>query len=97
MYNARMIHRPRLRSGSEVPEKSGRGQPHSKTLARRIARHSFREVLECGCPLPLSSLRARGLVLMLLNYFAPSPGPWTLGNEDPLEFELWSFSGYWSL
>jgi hypothetical protein len=32
---------------------SGRGQPHSKTLSRRIARHSFREVLECGCPLPL--------------------------------------------
>src|SRR5262249_42642708 len=35
---------------------SGRGQPHSKTLTRRIARHSLREVLECGCPLPLSLL-----------------------------------------
>jgi hypothetical protein len=32
---------------------SGRGQPHSKTLPRRITRYSFREVLECGCPLPL--------------------------------------------
>jgi 3-isopropylmalate/(R)-2-methylmalate dehydratase small subunit len=35
---------------------SGRGQPHSKTLSRRIAPHSFREVLECGCPPPLSVL-----------------------------------------
>jgi len=32
---------------------SGMGLPHSKTLSRRIARHSLREVLECGCPLPL--------------------------------------------
>src|SRR6266581_261454 len=32
---------------------SGRGQPHSKTLSRGVARHFFREVLECGCPLPL--------------------------------------------
>jgi hypothetical protein len=32
---------------------SGTGQPHSKTLARFLARHSVREVLECGCPLPL--------------------------------------------
>src|SRR5947209_5640774 len=35
---------------------SGRGQPHSKTLSRPIARCSVREVLECGCPLPLSVL-----------------------------------------
>jgi len=34
-------------------DESGRGQPHSKTLSRRIARHFFRKVLECGCPLPL--------------------------------------------
>src|SRR6266436_6390442 len=33
--------------------KSGRGQPHSKTLARRLTCCSLREVLECGCPLPL--------------------------------------------
>jgi hypothetical protein len=39
--------------GSGISKKSGRGQPHSKTLSRRIARPSFREVLECGCPLPL--------------------------------------------
>jgi hypothetical protein len=32
------------------------GLPHSKTLARRFARHYLREVLECGCPLPLSLL-----------------------------------------
>jgi oligogalacturonide lyase len=29
-------------------------QPHSKTLSRGITRYSFREFLECGCPLPLS-------------------------------------------
>ena len=34
--------------------KSGRGLPHSKTLPRFSARGSFRKVLECGCPLPLS-------------------------------------------
>ena len=34
--------------------KSGRGQPHSKTLARSHGRLYLREVLECGCPLPLS-------------------------------------------
>jgi hypothetical protein len=32
---------------------SGIGLPHSTTLARLIARQSFRKVLECGCPLPL--------------------------------------------
>jgi len=32
---------------------SGRGQPHSKTLARFSARYFLRKVLECGCPLPL--------------------------------------------
>jgi hypothetical protein len=32
---------------------SGREQPHSKTLARFSACRSIREVLECGCPLPL--------------------------------------------
>jgi len=41
---------------------SGRGQPHSKTLSRRIARCSFREVLECGCPLPLSLWASTGTV-----------------------------------
>jgi hypothetical protein len=35
---------------------SGRGQPHSKTLLRRIACHFFREVVECGSPMPLSLL-----------------------------------------
>jgi len=37
------------------------GLPHSTTLSRRIARHFIREVVECGCPLPLylhSSTRA---------------------------------------
>src|SRR6266850_6692330 len=41
---------------------SGRGQPHSKTLSRGIARRSFREVLECGCPLPLSLRSSAGTV-----------------------------------
>src|SRR5260370_38956488 len=27
--------------------------PHSKTLAGSLAWHSVREVLDCGCPLPL--------------------------------------------
>jgi hypothetical protein len=33
--------------------KSGIRLPHSKTLSRRIARYSFREVVECGSPMPL--------------------------------------------
>jgi hypothetical protein len=32
---------------------SGIGLPHSKTLSRQIAALSFREVLECGSPMPL--------------------------------------------
>jgi hypothetical protein len=43
-------------SGTIAPNElleSDRGEPHSKTLSRRIARNSFREVLKCGCPLPL--------------------------------------------
>jgi len=31
---------------------SGMGLPHSKTLARSKARRNFREVLECGSPMP---------------------------------------------
>jgi protein ImuB len=34
---------------------SGRGQLHSKTLRELEAPEKFRQVLECGCPLPLSS------------------------------------------
>jgi len=37
--------------------KSGMGLPHSPAaagLARVTARHSFREVVECGSPMPLS-------------------------------------------
>jgi hypothetical protein len=34
--------------------KSGIGLPHSTTLARITARHGFREVVECGSPMPLS-------------------------------------------
>src|SRR6267154_1527439 len=49
--------------------KSGRGQPHSKTLARIPARNSIREVLECGCPLPLfrSTLHATALNFALVH------------------------------
>jgi hypothetical protein len=35
--------------------KSGRGQPHSMTLAPVIGSQSFRQVLDCGCPPPLSA------------------------------------------
>jgi TolB-like protein len=35
---------------------SGRGQPQSKTLARSLTCHSVREVVECGCPLPLCTI-----------------------------------------
>ena len=33
--------------------KSGIGPLHSTTLARSIAHHSLREVVECGSPMPL--------------------------------------------
>jgi hypothetical protein len=36
-----------------VEKESGRGQPHSKTLARFRKWRYLRKVLECGCPLPL--------------------------------------------
>src|SRR5438034_9860510 len=32
---------------------SGRGKPHSKTLRDTPTLAKFRQVLECGCPLPL--------------------------------------------
>jgi hypothetical protein len=41
--------------------KSGIGLPHSKTLPRWIARLFFREVVECGSPMPLSFLAAGGV------------------------------------
>jgi hypothetical protein len=49
--------RPGYRLIAQVRDtrESGRGQPHSKTLARFSARCLFRKVLECGCPLPLLS------------------------------------------
>ncbi len=34
-------------------QKGGIGLPQSKTLARMRGREYFRQVLECGCPLPL--------------------------------------------
>ena len=34
-------------------DESGIGLPHSKTLPRWTAGYSFREVLECGSPMPL--------------------------------------------
>jgi hypothetical protein len=62
-YDASDIPPRWLETGSGPPEReSGRGQPHSTTLARVPARNSIREVLECGCPLPLfSTLGARAL------------------------------------
>jgi ribose transport system permease protein len=41
--------------GYESKRESGRAQPHSTTLARSFkGLHEFRQVLECGCALPLS-------------------------------------------
>src|SRR6267378_6305916 len=40
---------------------SDRGQPHSTTLAHSLTRASVREVLECGCPLSLSSSAAKSV------------------------------------
>src|SRR5205809_3919872 len=42
-----------VRSALRGSSESGRGQPHSTTLARATQPGCFREVLECGCPLPL--------------------------------------------
>ena len=42
-------------SYARFASQSGRGQPHSKTLARPPMRQKTRSVLECGCPLPLLS------------------------------------------
>jgi len=63
--------RPRTdKAGGNGSDESGRGQPHPKTLSRRLARNFFRKVLECGCPLPLFLLRsaraARFIGLMVL-------------------------------
>src|SRR5437764_306390 len=41
------------RTGTRRGE-SGRGQPHSTTLRDICCASQFREVVECGCPLPLS-------------------------------------------
>jgi hypothetical protein len=60
--------KPGLHTG-ELPTnetESGIGLPHSKTLSRQRARHLFREVLECGCPLPLSLLASASLRRRLL-------------------------------
>ncbi len=53
----RRVNRNVLPQNSAYLCQSGRGQPHSKTL-RDLERWGRRvSVLECGCPLPLSSLR----------------------------------------
>src|SRR5947207_6939185 len=43
-----------LKLSVRVLVESGRGQPHSTTLRDICCRCQFREVVECGCPLPLS-------------------------------------------
>ena len=45
--------RAKERRASTYERESGIGLPHSKTLPRPIASCSFREVLECGSPMPL--------------------------------------------
>jgi hypothetical protein len=39
------------RTGEAI--QSGRGLPQSRTLSRGIGPHYFRQVVECGSPLPL--------------------------------------------
>jgi hypothetical protein len=51
-------------SARSVANDSGRGQPHSKTLPREPKRYGIRQVLECGCPLPLST--TVGSVVLIL-------------------------------
>src|SRR5438876_5974630 len=43
-----------VRSPMFAVRKSGRGQPHSKTLRKHPGCVARASVLECGCPLPLS-------------------------------------------
>jgi hypothetical protein len=38
---------------TSTARESGMGLPHSKTLARFLACHFFRQVVECGRPMPL--------------------------------------------
>jgi hypothetical protein len=70
-----------MRKRETVARESGRGQPHSKTLARGYMTHGFRgtstrsvrlraSVLECGCPLPLSSARSNSRNLSLADSLA---------------------------
>jgi hypothetical protein len=47
------LHKPSKEKNASAINESGMGLPHSKTLSRRIAHHFFREVLECGSPMPL--------------------------------------------
>src|ERR1051325_8563310 len=55
MMDAARRFRARVTSGRLI--QSGRGLPHSKTLARYLAPSKSRQVLECGSPLPLSLRR----------------------------------------
>src|SRR2546425_8894595 len=61
--------------GNLILCKSGRGQPHSKTLARGAKSRCIRQVLECGCPLPLSFpepvTAVCSLILLVFSLFAP--------------------------
>ena len=64
-------------------DESGSGQPHSKTLARASGRSAFREVLECGCPLPLWSAPAlAGCLLLLLAAGCNKPQSGTDGMAE---------------
>jgi hypothetical protein len=44
-------------SAFQPHSKSGRGQPHSKTLPRYPDAQEVAKLLECGCPLPLFRVR----------------------------------------
>src|SRR5436309_8586876 len=68
-----------VRSALSGSSESGRGQPHSKTLARATQPGCFREVLECGCPLPL----------FLTANMLPADDSWCLALGVSLVLGVW--------
>jgi hypothetical protein len=85
---------PRIRAASargtrEI--KRQRSEPHSKTLPRDTGSNCVRQVLECGCPLPLSSTRSTFLEPLLgvrcgftgsAERFETSSGPMSLVRTE---------------
>jgi hypothetical protein len=77
------------------------GLPHSTTLAREITGYSFREVVECGSPKPLSlvfiggdNIREMGIVATSFPVLLFSLS--STGGEEGIEFgtfpSQWDFT-----